>query len=174
LIIPEFMKKILLACLLVLMATAGFAQNAKTKTKTKTTTPAKAAKPAVKKPAEEKYTAETPEQKVAREKMAIEKGRALTQNMDKNLHFTPQQYEDVLKINQRSISQAEYAKVRYIKRLKKMNAEIQNIGASRLSLLKDVLSLQQFEAYNRKREEKMGMPSENAPQKQPMKETFDN
>jgi hypothetical protein len=168
------MKKILFACVLILLATVGFAQNTKVKTKTKTTTPAKTTKPATKKPAAEKFTAETAEQKAAREKMAIEKGRALTQNMDKNLHFTPQQYEDVLKINQRSISQVEYAKVRYIKRLKKMNAEIQNIGASRLSLLKDVLSPQQFDAYNRKREEKMGMPSENSPQKQPMRETYDN
>src|SRR6478735_10450151 len=117
------MKKILIACFLVLIATAGFAQNTKTKTKTKTTAPAKttAKKPVTKKTTEDKLPNETPEQKEARKQLAIEKGRALTQNMDKNLHFSPEQYEAVLKINQQSVSQAEYAKVRYIKRLRKMN-----------------------------------------------------
>jgi hypothetical protein len=157
------MKKIFLSFLLLFVCGFGFAQNTvtKTKSKTTTTTPAKTTKPAQKKPTE-KVTAETAEQKEHREKLAVEKGRALTENMNKNLHFTPEQYEDVLKINQRSISQAEYAKVRYIKRLKKMNSELQNIGSSRMSLLKDVLTPQQFDAYNRKREEKMGLPGQNA------------
>lgn len=171
------MKKIFLSLLLVFATTLGFAQGTKTKTKAKTTTAAKptATKPAAKKPAAETYPKETPEQKEARQKLAIEKGRALTQNMDKNLHFSPEQFEEVLKINQRSISQVEYAKVRYIKRLKKMNAEIQNIGASRMSLLKDVLTPQQFQKYNQKREEKMGL-SENGGQqsRQPLKESYDN
>ena len=150
---------------MVLAASAGFAQGTKTKTKAKTTTtaaPAKSAKPAL------KPKAETPEQKAAREKMAIDKGRALTENMNKNLQFTPKQYEEVLKINQRSISQAEYAKVRYIRNLKKMNNEIQNIGSSRLSLLKDVLTEQQFQKYNQKRAEKMGLPEGNSPQQSPV------
>jgi Spy/CpxP family protein refolding chaperone len=114
--------------------------------------------------------------KLAREKMAIDKGRALTENMDKNLHFTPKQYEEVLKINQRSINQAEYAKVRYIKNLRKMNNEIQNIGSSRMTLLKDVLTPQQFQVYNQKRAEKMGLPGEGSPQpgQQPAKENYDN
>ena len=119
---------------------------------------------------------ETPEQKEAREKMAIEKGRALTENMNKNLQFSPKQYEEVLKINQRSISQVEYAKVHYIKNLRKMNNEIQNIGASRMSLLKDVLTPQQFQKYNQKREEKMGIPKEGGQQlsPQPGRESYDN
>lgn len=173
------MKKLLFAFLLVLGTTAGFAQaqkDTKTKTKSKTTTATtKPAKPAGKKPTE-KINQETPEQKAAREKMAIEKGRALTENMNKNLHFSPAQYEEVLKINQRSISQVEFAKVRYIKNLRKMNNEIQNIGASRLSLLKDVLTPQQFQTYNQKRAEKMGIPGEGSPQqsKQPMRESYDN
>ena len=173
------MKKILFAFLLVLGTTAAFAQaqkGAETKTKTKTTT----AQPKTAKSTDKKTTAkpgsETAEQKAAREKMAIEKGRALTENMDKNLHFTPKQYEEVLKINQRSISQVEYAKVRYIKNLRKMNNEIQNIGASRMSLLKDVLTQQQFEKYNQKRAEKMGLPGENSPQpaQQPGRDNYDN
>ncbi|MBK0404015.1 hypothetical protein I5M27_13555 [Adhaeribacter sp. BT258] len=161
------MKKILLSLLLVFATTLGFAQSTKTKTKSKTTTPAKTAvkKPVTKKTAAEKLPQETPEQKAEREKMAIEKGRALTQNMDKNLRFSPEQFEAVLKINQQSIAQVELAKFQYLKKMKKMNAEIQNIGASRLSLLKDVLTPQQFQKYNQKREEKMGMPG-TSPQQQ--------
>ncbi|MFC5271830.1 hypothetical protein [Adhaeribacter terreus] len=171
------MKKIFLSFLLVFATVFCFAQSTKTKTKTKTTTPAKTVtkKPVAKKITEEKLPQETPEQKAAREKMAIEKGRALTQNMDKNLRFSPEQFEAVLKINQQSISQVEYAKVRYIKRLRKMNAEIQNIGSSRLSLLKDVLTPQQFQKYNQKREEKMGIPG-TSPQQQrvPAMEQYSN
>ena len=170
------MKKIFLSLLLVFATTLGFAQSTKTKTKTKTTTPAKTAvkKPVTRKGAD-KLPQETPEQKSAREKMAIEKGRALTQNMDKNLQFSPEQFEAVLKINQQSIAQAELAKFQYLKKMKKMNAEIQNIGASRLSLLKDVLTPQQFQKYNQKREEKMGLPG-TSPQQQrvPAMEQYSN
>ena len=170
------MKKILFSLLLVFAATLGFAQSTKTKTKTKTAAPAKTAvnKPVTKKAAE-KLPQETPEQKSAREKLAIEKGRALTQNMDKNLQFSPEQFEAVLKINQQSIAQVELAKFQYLKKMKKMNAEIQNIGASRLSLLKDVLTPQQFQKYNQKREEKMGLPG-TSPQQQrvPAMEQYSN
>ena len=145
------MKKILIAFLLILGTTAGFAQSkkgteTKTKTKIKTTTTAK-------KPTKEELAAA----KEAREKMVAEKAKALTDNMSKHLNLTFEQEQKVKKINEKSVREVELARVRYKRNLKKMNQEIQNIGSSRLSLLKDVLSAQQFQAYNQKRAEKMGI-----------------
>ncbi|HSI89528.1 MAG TPA: hypothetical protein VK927_00355 [Adhaeribacter sp.] len=154
------MKKIFLSLLIVFATVSGFAQGTKTKTKTKVKTTAPAQTKAY------KPVAETPAQSEAREKMAREKGLELTENMNKNLRLSPKQFEEVLKINRKSISDVELAKVQHIKNLKKMNAEIQSIGSSRMSLLKDVLTPQQFDAYNRKREQKMGIPQDN-PGRQP-------
>ena len=148
------MKKILIAFLLILGTTAGFAQankgaDTKAKTKTKTTTTTTAAK----KPSKEELAAA----KAARDKMIAEKAQALTENMSKNLNLTFEQQQKVKKINEKGVREVELARVRYKKNLKKMNIEIQNIGASRMSLLKDVLTDPQFQAYNQKRAEKMGV-----------------
>jgi hypothetical protein len=48
-----------------------------------------------------------------------------------------------------------------------MMARIDDISASRISQLKDVLAPAQFDKYQRKREEKMGVPSSAAPQGTP-------
>ena len=148
------MKKILIAFLLILGTTAGFAQankgaDTKAKTKTKTTNTTTAAK----KPSKEELAAA----KAARDKMIAEKAQALTENMSKNLNLTFEQQQKVKKINEKGVREVELARVRYKKNLKKMNIEIQNIGASRMSLLKDVLTDPQFQAYNQKRSEKMGI-----------------
>jgi hypothetical protein len=157
------MKKILIAFLLVLGTTAGFAQSKKstaTKTKTKTKTTATAAK----KPNKEEVAAA----KAAREKMVTEKAQGLTENMSKHLNLSFDQQQKVKKINEKSIREVELARVRYKKNLKKMNIEIQNIGSSRMSLLKDVLSAAQFQAYNQKRAEKMGIQDEGEAPKSPV------
>ncbi len=151
------MKKILIALLLVLSASAGFAQTkkgteTKTKVKTKTTTPA----PKEKAPTKEEVAAA----KEAREKMVAEKSQALTENMNKHLNLSFDQQQKVKRINEKSMMEVELARVRYKKNLKKMNQEIQNIGSSRMSLLKDVLSVQQFQKYTQKRAEKMGIQEE--------------
>lgn len=157
------MKKIIIAFLLVLGTTAGFAQSkkgteTKTKTKTKTTTAT------AKKPSKEEIAAA----KEAREKMVTEKAQALTDNMSKGLNLTFDQQQKVKKINEKSIREVELARVRYKKNLKKMNLEIQNIGSSRMSLLKDVLTAQQFQAYNQKRAQKMGIEEDGASPKSPV------
>lgn len=146
------MKKILIACLLVLVSTAGFAQ-AKKATETKTKTKSKTTTPATPKLTKEELAAA----KEARDKMIADKAQALTENMSKNLNLSFDQQQKVKKINEKSVREVELARVRYKKNLKKMNAEIQNVGASRMSLLKDVLTAQQFEKYNQKRAEKMGV-----------------
>ena len=157
------MKKIIIAFLLVLGTSVGFAQGkkgteTKTKTKTKTTTPA------TKKPTKEEVAAA----KAAREKMVTEKAQALTDNMSKNLNLNFDQQQKVKKINEKSVREVELARVRYKKNLKKMNVEIQNIGASRMSLLKDVLTAAQFQTYNQKRAEKMGVQEPGESPKSPV------
>jgi len=167
------MKKIFLSFILLFACTLAFAQSSKTKTKTKITTADKKA-PAAKK-APEKLPQETPEQKEAREKKAEEQGRALTENMHRNLRFSPAQYEEVLKINRRSIAMVELARFQYLKNLPKMNEEIDMIGSGRLTLLKDVLSPQQFQKYNQKREQKMGIPGTGQQQQRvPAMEQYNN
>lgn len=148
----QVMKKIAILFLFVLSSVAGFAQGkkpaeTKTKTKTKTTTAT------AKKPTKEELAAA----KEAREKMVAEKARGLTENMSKGLNLSFEQEKKVKAINEKSVREVELARVRYKKNLKKMNQEIQNIGTSRLSLLKDVLTAQQFQVYNQKRAEKMGI-----------------
>jgi hypothetical protein len=79
--------------------------------------------------------------------------------MQKNLGLTPQQTEKVRVINRRSVEQVETARVRYRAEPRKMMGRIDDVSQSRLSALKDVLSPQQFDKYQRKREEKMGLPN---------------
>ena len=99
--------------------------------------------------------------------MIAEKAQALTDNMTKGLNLSFDQQQKVKKINEKSVREVELARVRYKKNLKKMNAEIQNIGSSRLSLLKDVLTAQQFQVYNQKRAEKMGVQEPGSSPQQP-------
>ena len=93
------MRKILIAFVLVLATTAGFAQSkkgteTKTKVKTKTTAPAKK-----KAPTKEEIAAA----KEAREKLRTEKAQAMTENMHKHLNLTFDQQQKVKKINEKSI-----------------------------------------------------------------------
>lgn len=157
------MKKILIAFLLILGTTAGFAQ-AKKGTETKTKTKTKTVTPAVKKPSKEEIAAA----REAREKLVTEKAQAMTENMSKHLNLSFDQQQKVKKINEKSIREVELARVRYKKNLKKMNQEIQNIGSSRMSLLKDVLTVQQFQTYNQKRAEKMGIQEPGSSPQQPV------
>ena len=157
------MKKILIVFLLVLGTTAGFAQ-AKKSTETKSKTKTKTTTAAAKKPTKEEIAAT----KAARDKMITEKAQAMTENMNKHLNLSFDQQQKVKKINEKSIKEVELARVRYKKNLKKMNIEIQNIGSSRMSLLKDVLTEQQFATYNQKRAEKMGIQEDGEAPKSPV------
>ncbi len=84
---------------------------------------------------------------------------ALTANMQQNLGLSPQQTEKVRAINQRGIAAVENARARYRTDPRKLQGLVEGIGQSRLEALKDVLAPAQFDKYQRKREEKMGVPN---------------
>lgn len=84
---------------------------------------------------------------------------ALTDNMRAALALTPQQTEKVRAINTTSVRNVERARLRYRTDPRKLQGYIETVGVSRLEALKDVLNPAQFDKYQRKREEKMGVPS---------------
>lgn len=151
------MKTSFLAAFLLLLLTPGFTR-AQTAAKTKApataaTKPKAAASPAARAPAP------------ALDDAKIEaRAKALTDNMRQALTLNPAQTEKVSKINLTSVRNVEAARIRYRTDLRKLNGIVEDIGSSRLSALKDVLSADQFARYQRKREEKMGIPDVRAAQ----------
>ena len=93
------------------------------------------------------------------EAMVDAKANALTANMQRNLGLSLQQTEKVRVINRRAVEQVESARLRYRADPRKLAGLVESIGSSRLSALKDVLAPAQFDKYQRKREEKMGLPN---------------
>jgi hypothetical protein len=87
------------------------------------------------------------------------KTNALTANMQKNLGLSPQQTEKVRAINRRAIDNVETARARYRTDPRKLAGIVESVSSSRLSAIKDVLTPAQFDKYQRKREEKMGVPN---------------
>lgn len=83
---------------------------------------------------------------------------ALTTNMTQGLGLTPAQAEKVRAINLSSVRNVEAARLRYRQDPAKLRGYIDEIGLARLEQLKDVLSATQFQRYQQKREEKMGIP----------------
>lgn len=155
------MKTSFFAALLLLILAPGFTQaqtTAKPKTAASTTAKPKAATPAkpstaVPAPAADKVEA---------------RAKALTDNMRQALGLTPPQVVKVNQINLTSVRGVETARLRYRTDLRKLNGIVEDIGRARLSSLKDVLSADQFARYQRKREEKMGVPNSSAAQGNPV------
>lgn len=87
------------------------------------------------------------------------KANALTANMQKNLGLTPQQTEKVRVINRRGVEMVEAGRLRYKSDPRKLAGIVEIAGRSRLEALKEVLNPAQFDKYQRKREEKMGVPN---------------
>lgn len=105
-------------------------------------------------------TAATPVRAAAPNPAQVEaRANALTDNMQKALALTPQQVEKVRQINLVSVRGVETARQTYRQDMRKMAAVVDDIGQSRLAMLKETLTPQQFDKYQRKREEKMGVPS---------------
>ena len=92
------------------------------------------------------------------------RAQALTTSMQQGLGLTPQQAEKVQKINLVSMRRVETARAEHRQDLRKMASLVGDIGQSRLEALKDVLTPAQFDRYQRKREEKMGVPGGSAVQ----------
>jgi hypothetical protein len=84
---------------------------------------------------------------------------ALTTNMAQALGLTPAQVEKVRAINTTSVRNVEAARVRFRQDPAKLRGYIEDIGLARLDHLKEVLTPVQFTRYQRKREEKMGIPN---------------
>ena len=92
---------------------------------------------------------------------AVEQRAAdITSGMAKHLRLTPEQAKQVGEINLNSMKQADKVLKQYKNDPKKAAAEMDVISQSRLSLIKDVLTPQQFAQYQQRREEKMGVPKE--------------
>ncbi|SHK66481.1 hypothetical protein [Hymenobacter psychrotolerans] len=162
------MKTTFFATLLLLSAPSLLlAQTTTTTVKTKT-------KPATGAPASKsKTTAATPRPatrpapvELSEEAQAqVEtRAKALTDNMQKALALNPQQVEKVRQINLISVRGVETSRLTYRQDVRKMASVVDDIGQSRLGALKDVLTPAQFDKYQRKREEKMGVPSGQAAQ----------
>ena len=87
-----------------------------------------------------------------------DRAREMTASMTKALGLAAPQAARVQEINLLSVQRVEEARRTYARQLPRMHAEIELIGNSRLSLLKDVLTEQQFKAFAAMREKKMGIP----------------
>jgi hypothetical protein len=88
-----------------------------------------------------------------------DRANALTTNMVQALGLTPAQGEKVRAINVSSVRNVEAARQRFRQDPTKLRGYIEDIGLARLEQLKDVLTPAQFTRYQRKREEKMGIPT---------------
>lgn len=87
-----------------------------------------------------------------------ERARQMTASMTQSLGLNSAQQAKVQEINLTAIQRVEEARRTYARQLRRMRAEIDLIGNSRLGLLKDALTEQQFRAYTAMREKKMGIP----------------
>jgi hypothetical protein len=87
------------------------------------------------------------------------RAKSLTETMRTALALTPQQVEKVNAINTTSVRNVEQARVRYRTDPRKLQSYIAAVGNTRLDAIKDVLTPAQFSLYQRKREEKMGIPA---------------
>jgi hypothetical protein len=102
---------------------------------------------------------QAPETVFAPDAVVDAKANALTTNMQQNLGLNPQQTEKVRVINRRGVEMVESGRLRYKSDPRKLAGIIESAGRSRLEALKDVLTPAQFNKYQRKREEKMGVPN---------------
>lgn len=84
----------------------------------------------------------------------------ITAGMAKNLRLTPEQIQKIKVINLKSMQSAEEAKIKFQKEPRKTVKQMDVISQTRLSQIKDVLTPLQFQQYQQRREEKMGVPRE--------------
>ncbi|TVT43201.1 hypothetical protein FNT36_03665 [Hymenobacter setariae] len=96
-----------------------------------------------------------------------DRANALTTNMAQALGLTPAQAEKVRVINTNSVRNVEAARQRFRQDPTKLRGYIEDIGLARLEQLKEVLTPAQFTRYQRKREEKMGIPTSQGAQGTP-------
>ena len=86
-----------------------------------------------------------------------DRARELTTSMKDALGLNTTQVNQIQEINLKSVLGVEEARQTYARQLPQMRAQIERIGNTRLSLIKGVLTEQQFRAYTAMREQKMGI-----------------
>jgi len=153
------LKSALFASLLAVAAIPMVSAQAPATVKTKTKTPGQASIKTKGPVAKAAAPEEAPQTEFAPDAVIDAKANALTTNMQQNLGLTPQQTEKVRVINRRGVEQVENGRLRYKADPRKLAGIIESAGRSRLEALKDVLNPAQFAKYQRKREEKMGVPN---------------
>lgn len=89
-----------------------------------------------------------------------QRAEEITAGMAKNLRLTPEQAQKIKAINLLSMQNAEAAKAKHQKQPEKIVKQMDIISQTRLSQIKDVLTPLQFQQYQQRREEKMGVPRE--------------
>ncbi|MBF9236572.1 hypothetical protein I2I05_04105 [Hymenobacter sp. BT683] len=151
------MKSLMLLSLLALATAPAVLAQAPTAANTVKTKVKPAGQPSVK--TKTTQVAEAPAVAGPSDAVIDTKANALTVNMQKNLGLNPQQTEKVRVINRRAIDNVETARLRYRTDPRKLAGVVESISSSRLSAIKEVLTSAQFDKYQRKREEKMGVPN---------------
>ncbi|RIJ34400.1 hypothetical protein [Pontibacter oryzae] len=89
-----------------------------------------------------------------------QRAEAITASFTKNLRLSAQQTQKVYAINLSSLQHADAAQQKHKNNPKKLVQQMEVISQTRLSQLKDVLTPLQFQQYQQRREEKMGVPRE--------------
>lgn len=96
----------------------------------------------------------------AEEKTLEQRADEITAGMARHLRLTPEQTQKIRAINLSSMQSAEAAKLKFQKEPRRIVQQMDVISQTRLSQLKDVLTPIQFQQYQQRREEKMGVPRE--------------
>lgn len=128
------MKRILIAFAFVVAGGAAFAQSA---------------------PATQRASTQAPA-----EKTLEQRADEMTASMARHLRLSPEQAAKIKAINLSGMQQVEGAKVKYKDDPRMVVKQIDIISQTRLSQIKDVLTPYQFQQYQDRREEKMGVPNE--------------
>lgn len=84
----------------------------------------------------------------------------ITAGMVKNLRLSPKQAAELKDVNRNSMKFAEEARKKHRDNPRKLAEQMDVISQTRLSRIKDILTEQQFDQYQSRREEKMGVPRE--------------
>ncbi|GAB3203198.1 Spy/CpxP family protein refolding chaperone [Pontibacter aydingkolensis] len=128
------MKRIVVAVLFALAGSVAYAQSSTAPQKAATQAPA--------------------------EKTLEQRADEITAGMAKNLRLTPEQTVKLKAINLNGMKLVEEAKVKYKDDPRLVVKQIDIISQTRLSQIKDLLTPYQFQQYQDRREEKMGVPKE--------------
>ena len=103
---------------------------------------------------------QTPATQKTGEKTIEERANEITASMANHLRLTPEQTQKIRDVNLQSMISAEEAMEKYKSEPRQMVKQMDIINNTRLSQIKDILTPFQFQQYQQRREEKMGVPKE--------------